>query len=138
MKQLITAILNSWQELKQKIDQALNFNEHASSLCKKPSQEQNTLSRMCGMTFIQRRLVLKSFIRSYFPYCLVLSMFHSRKLNKRINHIHGRALKMVCKDFKSSFQELFIENNSFNIHIRNLKKVATEIFKVKKANHLSS
>ena len=63
-------------------------------------------------------------------------MFHSRKLNERINHIHERALRIVYKDFNSSFQELLTENNSLNIHHRNLQKLVTEIFKVK--NGLSS
>ena len=58
-------------------------------------------------------------------------MFHSRKLNERINHIHERALRRVHKDFNSSFQELLIEDNSLNIHHINLQKLLTEIFKVK-------
>ena len=58
-------------------------------------------------------------------------MFHSRKLNERINHIHERALRIVYKDFNSSFQELLIKDNSSNIHRRNLQKLVTEIFKVK-------
>ena len=58
-------------------------------------------------------------------------MFHSRKLHQRINHIHERALRKVYKDFNSSFQELPIEDNSLNIHHRNLQKLDTEIFKVK-------
>ena len=39
-------------------------------------------------------------------------MFHSRKLNERINHIHERVLGIVYNDFNSSFQELLIEDNS--------------------------
>ena len=58
-------------------------------------------------------------------------MFHSRKLNERINHIHERALRIVYKDFNSSFQELIIQDNSLNIHHKNLQKLVTEIFKVK-------
>ena len=58
-------------------------------------------------------------------------MFHSRKLNERINHIHERALRIVYKDFNSSFQELLIEDNALNIHHRNLQKLVTEIFRVK-------
>ena len=58
-------------------------------------------------------------------------MFHSRKLNERINHIHERALRIVYKDFNSSFQELLIKDNSSNIHHRNLQKLVTEIFKIK-------
>ena len=60
-------------------------------------------------------------------------IFQSRKLNERINHIHERAPRIVYKGFKSSFQELLIEDNSLNIHHRNLQKLVTEIFKVKNA-----
>ena len=65
-------------------------------------------------------------------------MFHSKKLNERINHIHERALRTVYKDFNSPFPELLIEGNSLNIHHRNLQKLVTEIFKVNMAYHLSS
>ena len=61
------------------------------------------------MTFNQRRLILNSFITLYFSYCPIVWMFHSRKLNEGINYIHKRDLRIVSKDFKSSFQELFIE-----------------------------
>ena len=115
-----------------KVDHELNFNEHVSSLCKKASQKLNALSRIAScMTFDQRRLILNSFITSHFSYCPIVWMFHSRKLNERINHIHERALRIVYKDFSSSFQELLIEDNSLNIHHRKLQKLVTEIFKVK-------
>ena len=58
-------------------------------------------------------------------------MFHSRKLNEKNNHLHEKALRIVYKDFKLSFQELLIENNSLNIHQKYLQKLVTEIFKVK-------
>ena len=57
-------------------------------------------------------------------------MFHSRKLNEIINHIHERALRIVYKGFNSSFQKLLTEDNSWNIHHRNLQKLVTKIFKV--------
>ena len=87
-----------------KVDHELNFNEHVSSLCKKASQKVNALSRIASyLTFDQRRLILNSFITSHFSYCAIVWMFHSRKLNERINHIHERALRIVYKDFNSSF-----------------------------------
>ena len=101
-------------------------------MSKKAGQKLNALSRIAScMTFDQRRLILKSFITSDSLYCPIVWMFHSRKLNERINHIHERALKIVYKDFNSSFEELLIEDNSLNIHHRNLQKLVTEIFKVK-------
>ena len=57
-------------------------------------------------------------------------MFHSRMLNEGINDIHERAPRIVYKDFNSSFQELLIEDNSLNIHHRNLQKRVTEIFEI--------
>ena len=58
-------------------------------------------------------------------------MFHSRNLNKRINHIHEETIRIVYKDFQSSFQEILVEDNSLNIHHINLQKYVTEIFKIK-------
>ena len=109
-----------------KVDHELNFNEHVSSLCKKASQKLNALSRIAScMTFHQRRLILNFFITSHFSYCPIVWVFHGRKLNERINHIRERALRFT--DFNSSFQELLTEDNSLNIHHRNLKKFMTDI-----------
>ena len=43
------------------------------------------------------------------------------------------ALRIVYKDFNLSVQELLIENNSLNIHYRNLEKLVIKFFKVKNA-----
>ena len=58
-------------------------------------------------------------------------MFHSRKLNARINRLHERALRVVYKDFDSSIEELLRRDSSTTLHQRNLQKLMTEIFKVK-------
>ena len=56
-----------------KEDHELNFNEHVSSLCKKAIWKLNALLRIAScMTFDQRRLILNSFITSYFSYCLIV------------------------------------------------------------------
>ena len=80
---------------------------------------------------IHKTFILNSSITSHFSYCPIVWIFHSRKLNERINHIHETALRIVYKDFNSSFEELLIEDNFLNIHHRNLQKLMTEIFKVK-------
>ena len=58
-------------------------------------------------------------------------MFHGRKLNACINRLHERALRVVYKDFASSFEELLRRDSSTTLHQRNLQKLMTEIFKVK-------
>ena len=76
-----------------KIDNNLNFKEHIESLCEKASQKINVLSRLASsMNFEQRRLIKNSFVICHFSYCPVVLMFHSRKLNARINRLYERNL----------------------------------------------
>ena len=58
-------------------------------------------------------------------------MFHIRKLNNRINKINECTLKIVFRDYESTFQQLFQQNKSVSIYQRNLQILATEIFKTK-------
>ena len=115
-----------------KIDNKLNFHEHASSICKRISQKIHALARVSNFMHQDRlRLVMKAFIESQFSYCPLISMFHSRTLNNRINSLHERALRLVYGDNTSSFEELLHSDESFSIHDRKLQKLANEMFKVK-------
>ena len=58
-------------------------------------------------------------------------MCHSRSLNNELNHIHKRALCIVCEDFQSRISALLVKDNSFTIYQKNLELLAIEIFKVK-------
>ena len=74
---------------------------------------------------------MKMFIESQFSYCPLIWMFCSRTLNKRINFIHERALRIVYNDYVNSFDFLLRKDNSVNIHHRNIQKLAIEMYKVK-------
>ena len=92
--------------LEVKVDHELNFNEHVSVSCKKASQKLNAIPRILFcMTFDKRWLILNSFTTSHFSYCPMVSIFHSRKLNQRITHIHERALRIIYKDFNFFFSK---------------------------------
>ena len=58
-------------------------------------------------------------------------MFHSRQLNNRINKIQERALRLVYKDNKLTFDDLLKLDNSVIIDQQNLQILATKILKVK-------
>ena len=60
----------------------------------------------------QRTLIMKSFINSQFGYCPLMWMNHSRAVNNKINRIHQRALCLVYRDKKSTFDELLTKENS--------------------------
>ena len=79
---------------------------------------------------------MKSFITSQFGYCPLVWMFHSRGLNKRINKIHKKALRLVYNDSQLTFSELLDKDNSVTIRERNLRALATEV--CKSINGLSS
>ena len=80
-------------------------------------------------------MTMKAFIASEFGYCPLVWMFHSRKLNSRVNKLHERALRIVYQDYAPSFTELLENDNSTTIHNRNIDNYtqqlkATELFKV--------
>ena len=67
-----------------------HFDDHVASLCKKASQKLNALTRVAQyMNLAQRRSIMKAFICSQFGYCPLVWMFHSRKINNRINNLHN-------------------------------------------------
>ena len=113
------------------IDSKLSFNNHVAGLCTKASQKLHALSRISNyMTLTQRRIIMKTFIISQFGYCPLVWMFHSRKLNGRINRLHERALRIVYKDDKATFNELLIKDESYTVHERNIQTLAIELYKV--------
>ena len=57
-------------------------------------------------------------------------IFHSRKLNNRINNIQERSLRIIYEDYTSTFEELLEKDKSVTIHIRNVQILAIEHYKV--------
>ena len=113
-------------------DNKLTFDAHVSKLCDTAGQKLHALARIFTfMSFEKRKAIINAFILSQFSYCPLIWMFHSRKLNARINKIHERALRILFQDKHSSFIELLKKAGMIKIHHRNLQALATEMFKVK-------
>ena len=69
------------------LDSELKFEDHVNFMCKKASQKLYTLARVARfMDLKQRRNIMKAFVESRFGYCPLIWMFHSRRLNNKINH----------------------------------------------------
>ena len=113
------------------MEQNLTFENHINNICKRASQKLNALARVAPYMNMQRRIIImKSFVTSQFGYCPLIWMFHSRRLNNKINSIHERALRITYQDHISTFQELLNKGNSVSIHHRNSQALATEMFKI--------
>ena len=111
----------------------LNFDYHVNQLCQKASKKLRALARIAKyMGINKRRMLMKAFVSFQFFYCPLTWMFHSRKMEHRINSIHKRALKLVYQDSPDlTFQELLAKDKSVSVHQKNLQLLATEIFKSK-------
>ena len=108
------------------------FDGHVKFLCKKASQKLNALSRVAYQSDLnQRKFLLNVFITSQFFYAPFVWMFHSCKQRHHISRIHEKALRVVYKDYSSSFNELIERENPCKLHDRKLQKLVTEIFTVK-------
>ena len=76
------------------------------------------------------RITTKAYVSSQFAYYSVIWMFHSRQITHKINKLHERALRIVCNDHFSSFEELLSKEKSVTVHQRNLQILAIEIYKI--------
>ena len=81
------------------------------------------------MSFNKRKLLINAFFTSQFSYCPLVWMCHSRTNNRKINMLHERCLRIIYSDKQSSFTELLNKNSSVSIHIKNIQKLAIEMFK---------
>ena len=77
--------------LRTHINNNLNFNYHVNQLCKKASKNFHALARIAKYIDINKwRMLMKAFVSSQFSYCLLIWMFHSRKMEHRTKSIHKR------------------------------------------------
>ena len=112
------------------IDANLSFEKHISNICQKAGIKLFALSRMSAYLGTDKlRLLMRAFVTSQFQYCPLVWMFHSRKMNNKINRLHERALRIAYKDFCSSFATLLEKDRSVTIHEKNLQLLMTEMFK---------
>ena len=57
-------------------------------------------------------------------------MFCGRTLNRRINRLHERTLKIAHQEHESSFEEFLSKYGSVMIHKRNLRFLAVKMYKI--------
>ena len=112
------------------IGKNLNFEAHISNICLQANNKLTAIARYSNLVSFQKlRILIKAFVEAQFSYCPLVWMFHSRKLNSKINRLHERALRLLYKDDFSTFENLLEIDKSFTIHQRNIQTLAIEMFK---------
>ena len=71
----------------------------------------------------------------YHEFCPRLWLFCNKGAYKEIDRTHKRALRILYKDYECPFETLLNRSGSFCIHVTNLQKLMTEIYK--SMNHLN-
>ena len=95
----------------------LSFDDYLSSLCRKERRQLKMLSRFSKfMSLKQKGILMETFVEPQFGYCLLISMFHSRKINNKIIHLQERSLRIMYDDYTRPFEDLLRKDNSFKIH----------------------
>ena len=113
------------------IDAKLSFVKHIEQIYAKARTQLKALARIAPLMNIKKKKVLmKAFFMAQFSYCPLTRMFHSRKLNSKINKLHERCLRIVYSDNISSFDELLEIDNSVSVHHGNNQILAAELYKI--------
>ena len=84
------------------IDRELTFHDHITRLCSKANQKFSALARVSKYMALQkRRQFMSSYITSQFNYYPLVWIIHNRKVSKKINEVHERALRIVYGEHKT-------------------------------------
>ena len=102
------------------IDNKLSFSNHISRLCKYANNKLYAIIRMRKfLSTSQTKLLVNSYVLSYFTYCPLLWMFCYKKEMSLINRTHKRALRTIYNNFNLELDELLLMDNIVVIYIRN-------------------
>ena len=73
--------------------------------------------------------VYRSFIFSLFEYCPVVWIFCTKGNSKKLERIQERALRIIFKDYTSSYDTMLQRSNMLSLDLLRLKHLAVEMYK---------
>ena len=111
------------------IDNRLTFKDHINILCRGASYKLRALRRIRKyLTLEKSKLLYNAFINNQFNYASIIWMFCRKQDYLEVEKIHYKALKIVYNS-NECYEELLIRNNEVSIHQKQLRTLATEIYK---------
>ena len=102
-------------------DEKLNFDVHVNDICKKASQQISALSRIAKhLNTDCLYKMYNAFVRSNFLFCPNVWHFGIYSNFWKIEKVNKRALRVVLKDYTSSYPELLLKAKKHCIYVQNL------------------
>ena len=99
---------------------------------RKANQKLHALFRISHLSWHEKLILFKTFITSKFDHCPLVWISHNRGLNNKINNINKKSSKNSVSRQKIKFTGFIaVKDKSVSVHMKNLKHLATEIYKVK-------
>ena len=118
------------------IDNKLNFTEHVRALCVKAARQLNALARISKfLDKSSRNIIYQSFVSSNFNYCPLVWHFCGKTNNNKLEKIQERALRIINKDYNSTYENLLDISNTPTLLISRLRTLLCEIFKCVKGSN---
>ena len=97
----------------------------------KNSKQFVVLKRLSGYLTKQGKIVIYSFfIASNFSYCPLAWHFCSASSTNKLEKVQERALRFINNDHTSSLNGLLKSTNTQPLHVRRIKQMACEVFKI--------
>ena len=98
---------------------------------KKTSKQLAVLKRLGGFLTKQGKCVIyNSFIASNFSFCPLAWHFCSASSTNKLEKVQERALRFINNDHTSSLNDLLKSTNTRPLHVRRIKQMACEFFKI--------
>ena len=95
----------------------LDFKSHFNAICTEAGQKLHAHACISSYMNVEKlRIMANTSTMSQCSYCTLTWVFHDRSVNRKINKIHERALRIAYKDSCTSFKDLFNKAESVSIH----------------------
>ena len=112
------------------IDNKLQFDEHVDIVCLKASRQINAIARLSKFLDTSTlRMLYNSFINSNFLFCANVWHFGLKGNFWKLEKINKRALRVILKDYTSSYPQLLLKAQTKSIYVQNLHVILVECFK---------
>ena len=75
-------------------------------------------------------MLYNSFVECYFNYCAIIWHFFNKSETFKLEKIQEMALRVITKDFKSSYHSLPSKCNKSSLYVARIRKMQETIFKI--------